>query len=305
MDLSDLLAWPRRADVPGMLFRRLIARQATRGLFGLTRAEQVLWLVVELCGEVSGDEFFANSAGERAPLVPAALRELGRGELAEVFERSLRHFPRDGRERHEAVASLSAAARAELSALAQQVEQLSDALMLDLVRWIDSHRDEFQLSNAGLAAFRPVTVPPSLGVEAIFELPPDVALPAFYVRASTRPAITSAARSLCLATHAFGEISDEGGVSYLFCGRASHAPEAKLAFEAAGATGAATILGKVMSALPTPYPIDPQRRRDALAALSEDALTKLRALQWELDDLRQPTLAALHGWARRHRASLE
>jgi hypothetical protein len=80
MDLVDLLEWPHRADVPGMLFRRLISRHALVGIDRMTRAEQVLWLVFELCGEVSNgglDQFFSNSSGDRARLVPGALRELG------------------------------------------------------------------------------------------------------------------------------------------------------------------------------------------------------------------------------------
>ena len=95
MDLQDLLAWPRRLDVPGMLFRRLISRHSTRGILGMSRAEQVLWLVFELCGEVSNggvDQFFGNSSGERASLVPSALRELGQNALADSLEKSLRHF---------------------------------------------------------------------------------------------------------------------------------------------------------------------------------------------------------------------
>ena len=60
-----------------------------------------------------------------------------------------------------------------------------------------------------------------------------------------------------------------------------------------------------MAVLPTPYPKDDAVRRAALAGLSEDAVTKLRALQWELDDLRQPTIEALMAHARANRGSLQ
>ena len=192
MDLSDLLAWPRRADVPGMLFRRLISRHSTRGILGMSRAEQVLWLVFELCGEVSNggvDQFFGNSSGERAPLVPAALRELGQPGLAAAVEGSLKHFQTSARlERHELVSALTPAARAELQALGKQVDAATDTLLLELVKWIESHAAEFTLSNAGLAAFRPVAFPADVTLAEILapDLAPDLAVPALYVRLAQR-----------------------------------------------------------------------------------------------------------------------
>jgi hypothetical protein len=313
MDLPDLLAWPRRTDIPGMLFRRLISRHSTRGILGMSRAEQVLWLVFELCGEVSSggvDQFFAASSGERAPLVPAALRELGQSQLASVFERSLRHFPTGpGRpELHELVSALTPAARAELEAVGHQVEAANETLLLELVKWIEQRPTEFTLSNEGLAAFRPVAFPEDVTLAEILapDLAPDLAVPALYVRLARRKTELSAAeRSLQLAIHAFGELSDEGGLSYLFTSRAAHAPEAMAALEESDAPDAAAVLERAMAVLPTPYPKDDGARRAALAALSDDALTKLRALQWELDDLRRPTIEALMGYARAHRDSLK
>ena len=312
MDLSDLLAWPRRIDVPGMLFRRLISRHSTRGILGMSRAEQVLWLVFELCGEVSNggvDQFFANSSGERAPLVPAALRELGQPELAAVFERSLTHFPTGaGRpELHEVVARLTPAARAELEGVGKQVDAATETLQLELVRWIEKHSAEFTLSNEGLAAFRPVAFPDDVTLAEILatDLPPDLAIPALYVRLARKATLRPVERSLQLAIHAFGEISDEGGLSYLFTSRAANAPEAMVALEEADASDAAAVLERAMAVLPAPYPKDDAPRRAALAALSEDAVTKLRALQWELDDLRRPTIEALMAYARANRESLK
>lgn len=313
MDLTDLLAWPRRADIPGMLFRRLISRHSTRGILGMSRAEQVLWLVFELCGEVSNggvDQFFSNSSGERAPLMPAALRELGQAELAEALEHSLLLFPAGGDrpERHALVSALSPPARAELEALGKRVDAASDALLLELGRWIESHAGEFTLSNAGLAAFRPVAFPHDVTLAEILstDLAPDLAIPALYVRLAQRQTpLSPPERALQLAIHAFGEISDEGGFSYLFSSKGANAGESRAALEEADATDAAGIVERAMAVLPSPYPRDDGVRRAALAVLSDDALMKLRALQWELDDLRQPTIEALMAWARMHRTSLQ
>jgi len=311
MDLPDLLAWPHRADVPGMLFRRLISRHATRGILGMSRAEQVLWLVFELCGEVSNggvDQFFSNSSGERAPLMPGALRELGQLELAAALERSLVHFQPGKGERHEVIASLSPEVKAELEALGRQVDAKTEVLLEELVRWIERHAGEFTLSNAGLAAFRPVAFPDDVTLKEILatELAPDLAIPALYVRLSRRKTpLSPQERSLQVAIHAFGEISDEGGLSYLFCSLGKFAPEALAAFEDADAPDAAAIVERAMAVLPTPFPVDDTARRAALEKLSEDALTRLQALQWELDDLRRPTIEALMAYARRHRAALQ
>lgn len=279
----------------------------------MSRAEQVLWLVFELCGEVSNggfDQFFSNSSGERAPLLPAALRELGQPELAVAVERSLAHFPSSLArvERHEVISALSEPARAELEALGKQVDAATEGLLLALGRWIEQHQGEFTLSNAGLSAFRPVSLPQDVTLEEILAvaLPADLAIPALYVRLSQRTTpLSPTERALQVAMHAFGEISDEGGLSYLFCSLGKHAPEALAALEAADAPDAAAIVERAMSVLPAPYPGDDKARRAALAQLSEDALTRLRALQWELDDLREPTIEALIAFARAQRASLQ
>ena len=311
MDLPDLLAWPRRADVPGMLFRRLISRHSTRGILGMSRPEQVLWLVFELCGEVSNggvDQFFGNSSGERAPLVPAALRELGQSKLADAVERSLVHFPRGaGAELHELVSGLSPAARTELESLGKQVDAATDTLLFELYKYIERHAAEFTLSNAGLAAFRPVSFPSDVTLKELLavDLAPDLAIPALYVRlAQKKTPLASVERALQLAIHAFGELSDEGGLSYLFSSMGKYAPEAAAALEEADASDAAAIVERAMRVLTTPFPVDDTARRSALAALSEDALTRLSALQWELDDLRKPTIEAVMAWARVQRAEL-
>jgi hypothetical protein len=310
MDLPDLLAWPRRLDVPGMLFRRLISRHSMRGILGMSRAEQVLWLVFELCGEVSNggvDQFFGNSSGERAPLVPAALRELGQNALADSLEKSLRHFPTSpaGLERFEVSRLLTPAARAELEALGKQVDAATETLLLELAKWIEARASEFTLANAGLCAFRPV--PDHVALEEILstKLAPDLAVPALYVRLATRKtALSSVERLLQIAIHAFGEISDEGGLSYLFCSKGKHAVEASAALRQARALEAAAIVDRAIAVLPPPFPSDDQARRAALSTLSEDSLTRLSALQWELDDLRQPTIEALMKFAREQRASI-
>lgn len=277
----------------------------------MSRAEQVLWLVFELCGEVSNggvDQFFGNSSGERAPLVPAALRELGEPDLAAALERSLLHFPPGARaERHELASALSPAARAELEALGKQVDAATDRLLEALRRWIEQHEREFTLSNAGLAAFRPVSFPDDVTLDEILarDLAADLAIPALYVRLAHRKApLSPLERGLQLAIHAFGEISDEGGLSYLFSSKGRYAPEAHAALEAADATDAAAVVERAMAVLPSPYPTDDGVRRTALAALSDDALTRLRAMQWELDDLRLPTIEALIAHARAHRREL-
>ncbi len=305
MDLPDLLAWPRRLDVPGMLFRRLISRHSTRGILGMSRAEQVLWLVFELCGEVSNggvDQFFGNSSGERAALVPSALRELGQSALADSLEKSLRHFsgPPAGLERFEVARQLTPAARAELEALGNQVDAATDTLLIELGKWIEKHQSEFTLSNAGLCAFRPV--PDDVELEEILseELAPDLAVPALYVRLAKRESLSPVERSLQIAIHAFGEISDEGGLSYLFSSKGKDAVEAAAALRQAHAPEAAAIVGRAIAVLPAPFPSDDQARRAALGSLSEDALTRLSALQWELDDLRQPTIDALMKFARQN-----
>ncbi len=310
MDLPDLLAWPRRLDVPGMLFRRLISRHSTRGILGMSRAEQVLWLVFELCGEVSNggmDQFFSNSSGERASLVPAALRELGQVELAAAIERSLVHFAAGAMraERHEVIKSLSPAALAELKTVEKQVYAATETLLLELAKFIEQHASEFTLANAGLSAFRPVSDDFRLEEILAKELAPDLAIPALYVRLAKRKTPLSAdERVLQVAIHAFGEISDEGGLSYLFSSLWKHALEASAALEKVGAPGAAAIVTRAMAVMPSPFPTDDVARRVALAALNEDALTKLRELQWELDDLRQPTIEALIAFARTRRDSL-
>lgn len=312
MDLSDLLAWPHRADLPGMLFRRLLPRHAMHGLIGLSRAEQVLWLVFELCREVADggvDQFFGNSSGERAPLMPAALRELGQPGLAAALERSLRLFPHapGAAERHVTVSSLGPEARAELQGLVRQIEEASEPLTAELVRWIEAHRGGFTLANAGLAAFPPVSVMPTEGLDRVLRLSNELAVPALYARIVDRlgNAPSPEERAFVLAAQAFGEISDEGGVSYLFCTQAAHAPEAKSALVQMRASGAAQIVGRAIATMPSPYPVDPGARRAALAALSEDAQMRLRSLQWELDELRPPTVAALVEWVREHRRSFQ
>lgn len=296
MDLPDLLAWPRRAEVPSLVFRRLLTRQAVHGLDALSRPEQVLWLVFELCEEVASGgaaEFFAQSSGERAPLMPAALRELGDAAVAVALERCLAHVTAGKKPR--------ASARPHLEALERAVTSAHDGLMRSLVDWFHRNAQQFTLTNAGLAAFRPVSVSEKTSVADLLasDLAPDALLPSLYVCwARAGQQLSAPELALQRAVQAFGEISDEGGFSYLFCERAREAPEARAALESAGAAEAGAIVGRVMAVLPAPYPADTTLRRAALASLGEDALTRLQALQWEMDALRGPTLDSLAAAAR-------
>jgi hypothetical protein len=152
-----------------------------------------------------------------------------------------------------------------------------------------------------------VTFPADVTLKEVLatDLAPDLAIPALYVRLAQRKSpLSEVERGLQLAIHAFGEISDEGGLSYLFSTMGKHAPQARAALEEADATDAAAVVERAMKVLPPPYPVDDVARRAALGSLSEDALTGLRALQWELDDLRRPTIEALIAFARKHQASL-
>ncbi len=311
MDLPDLLAWPSRTDIPGMLFRRLISKHALVGLDAMTRAEQVLWLVFELCGEVAAgglDQFFSNSSGDQAALVPAALRELGHPALADAFARTLGHFEVDAdrQARHAALSVLKAPARAELAAVEKQVDAEAEVLLLNLAAWIGAHQAEFSLANAGLAAFRPVEIPAELPLEEVFAegVPNDAAIPALYIRWAGRTTPLSAVeRELQWAIHAFGEVSDEGPVSYFFCTRGRDARRARQALEAAGAEAAARVLDQALALFPWTEEVEP--RRAALAVLPVDTRAALGKLQWEMDALREPTLEALVAHARKHRASLQ
>lgn len=308
MDLVDLLEWPRRNEVPGMLFRRLISRHALVGLEGMSRAEQVLWLIFELCGEVSNggiDQFFSNSAGDTAALVPGALRDLGHASLAAAFEKMAQGLPADRGERANVLGGLRLAKRAEFDALEQQVTDAIDALLLELVGWIAARPKEFQLANAGLCAFRPVDVPPDLKLDELFGpgVGAEEALPALYVRWNTGRALSAEERTLRLALHAFGEISDEGPVSYFFCRRADEAIDAHRALEAVGATQAAKVMAKALAAFP--FTADLLERRARLARLDPDRWAALAQLQWAMDDLRVPTLEALFNYAKAHRSALK
>jgi hypothetical protein len=309
MDLVDLLEWPKRADVPGMLFRRLISRHSLVGIEAMTRAEQVLWLVFELCGEVSNgglEQFFTNSSGDRAPLVPAALRDLGHPALASAFEKVSQRFLLDRSERHQVFGTLTPAERAQFDALEHQINDTTGALLLELCGWIAARASEFRLPNAGLVAFRPVEIPPDLRLEEIFEdgISPEEGLPALYIRWSARDvaSLSQEERHLQLALHAFGEISDEGPVSYFFCRRGSDALRAMEALERVGAVGAAKVLGEALSLFS--FSDDVLERRARLAALDEDATAALAKLQWVMDDLRGPTITAMFAYARERRASL-
>lgn len=309
MDLVDLLEWPKRADVPGMLFRRLISRHSLVGIERMTRAEQVLWLVFELCGEVSNgglDQFFANSSGERAPLVPDALRDLGHLTLATSFAKIAARFPADRAERVAVLRELSSDARAELVRVEKEIDQSIDALLLELCGWIAARSSDFHLANAGLCAFRPVEIPPELRLEEIFEegISAEEGLPALYIRWAARSPETLSRdeRDLQVALHAFGEISDEGPESYFFCRRGNDALPAREALRRMGAHDAAKVLDHALSLFP--YTDRLLERRERLAALDADTRAALAKLQWKMDDLRGPTIEALFSFARANRASL-
>lgn len=307
MDVADLLEWPGRADIPGMLFRRLIARHSIVGIAAMTRAEQVLWLVFELCGEVSNgglDQFFSNSSGDRAALVPAALKDLGHPSLAEAFARVADGVAGDRGERYERLKALTPEAKAKMEALEKQISEVTDSLLLELTGWIAARSTDFQLPNAGLAAFRPVDVPADLPLDEIFAdgIGPEEGLPALYLRWAGRSDLTAEEKRVQVALHAFGEVSDEGPVSYFFCRRGNDALVAKSALEEVGAPEAAKVLGQALDLFR--FTDDLLERRARLSALDADTRAALGRLQWEMDDLRSDTLESLFEYARRHRVSL-
>ena len=293
MDVPDLIAWPHHLDVPGMLFRRLLSKHALVGLEGMTRPEQVLWLVFELCEEIANGglaQYFGNSSAERAELVPEALLELGFAPLARAFR----------------VVVASTRHPAALQAFEQQVDAVSEPLLSKLYAWVAARPSEFHFANAGLCAFRPVEIPPEFSLDEVFAdgVPADAIIPALYIRWAARSTPLSAPeRQLQLAIHAFAEISDEGPVSYFFSAEGSDAPQAKEALEAIGATEAARVLGKALSLFQ--WSADVATRRAALAALDVDARATLGKLQWDMDALREPTLEQLVAFARQHRSSLK
>lgn len=307
MDVADLLEWPGRADIPGMLFRRLISRHSIVGINAMTRAEQVLWLVFELCGEVSNgglDQFFSNSSGDRAALVPGALKDLGHPALADAFARVAEVVEGDRGERYERLKALPPDGKAKLEVVEKQISDATDALLLELTGWIAARSSEFSLPNGGLAAFRPVEVSSDLALAEIFAegIGPEEGLPALYQRWATRTDLSPEERRLQVALHAFGEISDEGPISYFFCRRANDALTAKQALEDIGAPEAAKVLDEALRL--ASFSPELLERRARLAALPEDTRAALGRLQWEMDDLRGPTLEALFDYARTHRVSL-
>jgi|GEM_PF-7066408 hypothetical protein len=305
MELPDLLAWPERSDIPGMLFRRLISRHALVGIEGLSRAEQVLWLVVEATEEVANggaDQLLSNSSGDRVGLVPAALTELGFRDLGDAFQKALRHLPA-GAERSKR--TIPPAARDEFTALEQQLSAAHDELMRALVEWILARQDQFTLTNAGLCAFRPVDIPADLPLDELFGpgVPNDVVVPSLYVRWAGRGGpLGSLERELQTAIHAFAEISDEGPFSYFFSKQGSDAIRAHEGLENAGALLAARVLEKALATFP--WSAELKGRRAALASMDADAKAALAKLQWEMDDLREPTLESIVTFARKNRASL-
>ena len=307
MDVADLLEWPGRADIPGMLFRRLIARHSIVGITAMTRAEQVLWLVFELCGEVSNgglDQFFSNSSGDRAALVPAALQDLGRPSLAEAFARVAEGVSGDRGERYEHLEALTPEAKVKMEALEKQISEGTDSLLLELTGWIAARSTDFQLPNAGLAAFRPADVPTDLPLDELFAegVGPEEALPALYLRWVGRSDLSVEEQRLQVALHAFGEVSDEGPVSYFFCRRGNDARAAQAALAQVGASEASKVLEQALDLFR--YTEDLLERRARLAALDADTRAALGRLQWEMDDLRSTTLEALFEYSRRHRVSL-
>lgn len=308
MDVADLLEWPGRADVPGMLFRRLIARHSLVGIDAMTRAEQVLWLTFELLGEVSNgglQQFFDNSSGDRAPMVPAALRELGRPALADALETLARGFPTDRVARHQALQVLTPEGARAMQTLEQQLHEQTDALLLELTGWVVARAKDFTLPNCGLAAFRPVDVPLDLPLADVFAdgVEPDMALPTLFVRWAGRSDLSREEKLLSTALYAFGEVSDEGPVSYFFCRRGDEARAAVAGLEAMGAHEAAKLLEEAISlAKFTPSLLE---RRTRMASLDSDERAALGKLQWEMDDLREPTLDAMFAWAKANRAAFK
>jgi hypothetical protein len=207
-------------------------------------------------------------------------------------------------ERFAALRRLDASGLAVLKAAELELEAGAAAVNEALATWIVKRPGEFTLANAGLGAFRPVDIPAELPLDEVLadELPDDVVLPALFVRWAARPSLSAFERGLSEAIYAFGEISDEGAFSYFFCARGSEATTAREVLRSAGATDAARVLDKALALVD--FSEDVGRRRAMLDGLGDDKRTALSALQWELDSLREPTLAALAKFARTHRAAL-
>lgn len=122
------------------------------------------------------------------------------------------------------------------------------------------------------------------------------------MRWAGRGTVSDLEAGLQSAIFAFGEISDEGALSYFFCARGSEAARAREVLQAADAGAAARVVEKALGLVD--FTQDVPRRRVMLEGLDDDRRAALAALQWEMDALREPTLAALAKYARANRASL-
>lgn len=282
-----------------MVFRRLISKHSDVGVGGLTRAERVLWVVFELCGEVSNgglDQYFSNSSGDRGHLVPDALDELGQTSLATAFRPVLQPFAGVARfERGDVLRGLTEDARAELLEVDRRVGAQTDALLHALYGWIAENTRDFVFPNEGLSGFRPVDVAPNAALRDVLAGDAEAALPGLLVYWSTRGGPPPEGKGLAAALHAFGEVSEEGAFEWLFSRKGNDAVKAIATLREAGADDAASLLERAVSQLR--YAEDVTARRAELLELDEASLRVLSALRWELDGLREPTLRALHAWA--------
>ncbi len=302
MTLNDLLRCTPASAVPGAVFRRLITKHADLGLKALTPAERVLWVVFELCGELSNGglhQYFANSSGNACQLVPRALERLGRRGEAKLLRAANALFPEavqpDRARRVVVLGQLSATQVATLERVERALDDATGALLEALGTWVRAQRADITFANGGLAGFRPVELPVDLRLSEVFAANPESALPALYVR--TRRVRHLPARQLSAALELIGEVSEAGAQVYWTSPLSARLPLAQGALRASKAKVALSALAPLLR-LP---PLGSVRARAAqLQELRQSQQRRLAAVQWTLDEVRGPTLAALLDFARHH-----
>jgi len=120
----------------------------------LTRPEQVFRMVYELDWEVTNggfEQYFYNASGDCARQAPAALREIGAHNAAEIVEFALRIFPMgsppaEWEERQSFVENLSKETkRSILDRADSQYYDLPDyCIMAQLHDFVSTHKDEIR-----------------------------------------------------------------------------------------------------------------------------------------------------------------
>lgn len=306
MNTRELIRCTPARALPGVVFRRLISKCASGGPDALTPKERVLWFAFELCGEVSNggvDQFFSNSSGNTVRRLPKALRALALPRVAAVVERAIALFPtsvplEDRLARNEALRAFTPEQTQALQAIDDELTQAIDPVLRALTRWIKASPASFPLSNAGLAGFRPVTLPDDLRLDEVLarDVEPELALPALYVKLAGAPArsLRPAERQLFVALRLIGEVREDGLAPYLASALRTEFDEAVAALDAAGATSTAALLRDARSQAPARGPLKP-------SALSDDARSALASMQWQVDERSSEVLPALVAFAARHR----